>query len=378
MGMKLLALSALLSLAAVAALAPYGQTRKRKQRDEPATQVLELPKELPVAVTAETRRLSFRVTPLSARGLLSQQVRDALRWLLREERGAAVVKLRAFVAGSGDLRRVQILVSEMFSEKRLRLPALSLVQAGALPLEGAQVVFEAISEEKRAVHSGGLVFVSAQPVSSPQWSRQAAPLARQSMERLRTALEAAGAGARDALAVTCFLSTLEDVGEVRKLAAGEFPGAVLDFVQPQRELVAGLAGCEAVARLARPASEPLLLLNPPRLPAAAGQSQAAVVGAERLALTGTQLAFGFEEPDARLAFQRLGKALEQAGGAWAGVAVSNLYPLSGAIAGMARKVRSEFPDPAKPPAGATLAFEGLPSLDAAFAVDAIAVLSNSN
>ena len=38
--------------------------------------------------------------------------------------------------------------SEVFTERRQPLPALSLIQSGGLPLEGAQVVLEAIAREK--------------------------------------------------------------------------------------------------------------------------------------------------------------------------------------------------------------------------------------
>ena len=121
------ALAALLALA----LTAYPFAKKKK---EEATQTLEAPKEPPAAVTAETSRLIFQVSPLSAKGLLSQQVRDALKALLKSANGATIVKLRAFVAGSGDLRRVQAIAGEIFTERRLPLPALSVVQVGALPL----------------------------------------------------------------------------------------------------------------------------------------------------------------------------------------------------------------------------------------------------
>src|SRR5579862_480193 len=114
---------------------------KRKKKAE-ETQVLALPPELPSAVTAETDRLAFQVTPLSSKGLISQQTRDALKVLLRSNRGP-IVKLRAFVSGSGDLRRIGEIVGEMFLEKHMPLPALTVALVGALPLEGAQVVLEA-------------------------------------------------------------------------------------------------------------------------------------------------------------------------------------------------------------------------------------------
>ena len=103
----------------------------KKKKGDDVTQALALPPELPAAVTAETGRLAFQVTPLSAKGLLSQQTRDAIKNLLRSSRGP-IVKLRAFVAGSGDLRRIGEIAGEMFLEKHMPLPALTVALVGAL------------------------------------------------------------------------------------------------------------------------------------------------------------------------------------------------------------------------------------------------------
>ena len=89
-------------LAALLALAVTVYPFEKKKKEE-ITQTLELPKDPPASVTAETARLVFHVSPLSSKGLLSQQVRDALKALLKSTGGATIVKLRAFVAGSGDL-----------------------------------------------------------------------------------------------------------------------------------------------------------------------------------------------------------------------------------------------------------------------------------
>src|SRR5438067_11424619 len=114
-------------LAALLALAVTVYPFEKKKNEE-ITQTLELPKDPPATVTAETARLVFHVSPLSGKGLLSQQVRDALKALLKTANGATVVKLRAFVAGSGDLRRVPAIVSETFALKHLPLPRFSVTR----------------------------------------------------------------------------------------------------------------------------------------------------------------------------------------------------------------------------------------------------------
>src|SRR5580700_8129859 len=129
-----------------------------KKNPDDTTQTLDLPKDPPMVAVGEPRRLVFHVWPLSAKGLLSQQTREALKAILKANGGAPVVHIRAFVAGSGDLRRVPQIVSEVLAEKKMPLPSVSVVQAGGLPLEGAQVVLEAVSQAKRDVNPGGLTF----------------------------------------------------------------------------------------------------------------------------------------------------------------------------------------------------------------------------
>jgi len=344
--------------------------QKKKKEDE--TQTLQIPKELPSAVTGDTRRLTFYVTPPSAKGLLSQQIRDALKALSHEVGNDTVLKIRAFVAGSGDLRRVRDLVSEIFTDRRQPLPALSLIQTGGLPLEGAQVVMEAIAEGKKQVSPEGLVFVSAQIAVSDNPLDPVAPLTTRSLASLRQAVKAAGSEPGDVVRVTCFLSSLEKLTESRKLVEADYPRAAQAFVQTQRAPFQGLAACEAVARLRWRTGTRLHLLNPEGMPSEPGQSQIALVSSTHVVLTGTQVSFGYEEKDARLALGRLQKALEQQGVSTRDVAYAHYYPLSSGIAGQVRKIRPEFFDAAHPPAGAMLLFEGLPSMDAGFAIDVVA------
>ena len=104
-------------------------------------------------------------------------MRDALKALSHETGGNTVLRIRAFVAGSGDPRRVRDLVSETFTDRKQPLPALSLIQAGGLPLEGAQVVLEAIAAGRKDVNPNGLVFVPAPVVTSENPLDPVAPLA---------------------------------------------------------------------------------------------------------------------------------------------------------------------------------------------------------
>jgi enamine deaminase RidA (YjgF/YER057c/UK114 family) len=362
----LLALCALMALAA-------GAADHKKKNPEDETQTLQLPQELPSAVSGATRRLAFHVTPLSVKGLLSPQVREALRALQRESGGEQVLQLRAFVAGSGDLRRVRDLVSEIFSERRLPLPALSLVRVGGLPANGAQVVLEAVSLAHKDINPHGLAWVAAQAAASSNPLDPVAPLAAQSIESLGKAVQAAGAAPSEVVRVTCFLSTLDGWESVRDSLLAAYPHAALNIVQAQREPVEALAACEAVARLDADPGVPLRLLNPAGLPDEPGASQIAQVNAPETILTGTQVSFGYTEGDGQMALGRLEKAAEQAGASLDGVAFVHYYPLSRSLAAQVRKLRGQFFAAARPPAGSMTLVEGLPSMDAGFAVDAVAV-----
>lgn len=318
------------------------ENKKKKKAEE--TQVLALPPELPTAVVAETDRLTFQVTPLSAKGLLSQQTRDALKGLLHSNRGP-IVKLRAFVAGSGDLRRIGEIAAEMFSEKRMPLPALTVVQVGALPLEGAQVVIEATETDRKTMNPSGVFFFAAEPGST----------VAESLAKLKSDFAASKIEPSDALIVTCFLSSLDEQRNTQQLISQAFPGAALDYVQMQRAPVKPDAACEATARASKQG-----LSDAPRV---------SWVSPHQIVLTGTQLAFGNKETDFKLAFDRLEKALAAKGARLNQSVLVHLY------------VTAAQPAPnvlALEPAGvpsSVFPVEALPSLDSPLGLDVIAVPS---
>lgn len=344
--------------------------QRSRKKDPDFTQTLEVLPEPPPAVAAETARLGFLTAPLSDKGLLSQQTRDALKALFRTARGAQFIKIRGFVAGNGDLRRVQSIVAEVFSEKRMTLPALSVVQAGALPMEGAQVQLEAVVQVQRPVNPMGLAFISGQDATGAE---PVGVLLRRSGERLKRALRAVGSGPDEMLRVGCFVSSLEGVNALRESMAQMFPKAEFTLVQPLRLAEQPVAECEGTARLRKAPVAGVVFVNPEGLPASRSYSQIALVSAPKLIFAGNQLAFRYQEDDARLAFQRLEKTLQASGSSLKQVVSLSAYPLSPQLAEMVRKVRFEFLDQARPPASTMLRVEGLPSMDASFGLEAVAV-----
>jgi enamine deaminase RidA (YjgF/YER057c/UK114 family) len=332
------------ALALILLLGVFPATAKKKKKgdEEEITQTLPVLKDPPLAIAAQTDRLVFRVAPLSAKGLLSQQVRDALKILIRDNHGANIVKLRAFVAGTGDMRRVQTIVSEVFTEKKLNLPALTTVQAGALPLEGAQVSIESIAEDKRAANAQGLAFFAAMP-----------------LEQAKSILKEIGIPGNRVARATCFESSIEGHEQFRTALQSAFPSAAINVVQMQRVPLRLPDTCEITAL-------------PDRAMAGEHQPGIAFVNSPKLIITGTQMAFHTQDDDVRLAFTRLRKTLESMNASYKDVVAANIYPLADDIAKKVEALQFEFFDRAKKPAISVIPMESLPSLDASFAVEVIA------
>ncbi len=336
---------------------PIVEDKKKKTE---STQTLPPARELPTAVAGETSHLIFQVSPLSSKGLLSQQTRDALHFLQHSSHGATILKLRAFVAGSGDMRRIGELIAELWTDKRTPLPALSVVQTGGLPLEGAQVIIESIAEEHRTGNPSGIAFVSGQTADSLEAS----------LGKLSGTLKEGGMGDADMLKVTCFVRFLEEDKDAARLIAQRFPNAAANCVQMQREYVLPVAECEGAARAREPASPMKFLARGP-----SGNSQMVVVSSPKLVFSSTQLAFGSQEGDIRLAFDRLQKSIAPLNASLDSTVMSHIYLVSKGLNDTLRTVRSGYYNRNSPPAGTMLPIESLPSLDASMGLDVVAVAS---
>ena len=312
------------------------QRKKKDKNGEEISQTLELPREPPAVATGETRRLNFQNVPLSAKGLLSQQTRDALKAAMKLAGGAPVIHIRAFVSGSGDLRRVPQLVSEIFDDKKVQLPAVSVIQVGALPLQNAQIAIQIIWVGKKELNPDGVDFLAGDSVVENSPGAPAQPLLDKAVENL-----AAKLASRKALSVSCFVSSLQNAGEMASAMTAKFPGAASNLIQSQRAPYQSYAVCEAVVR---------------------GGINAAV-----LAFSGTRVASGASESQAAVTLQRLDRDLAEAGVPASGLRFTNVYALPGQAGDVVRRLRSG--------AIAIVPVEGVASVQAAFAVDAVGVVA---
>ena len=146
--------------------------------------------------------------------------------------GATIVKLRAFVAGSGDMRRVQAIVSETFTEQHSRSRRLRWCRWAALPLEGAQVVLESIAVAQEGCQSATAWFSSR---DSRRHRRQAAAIrcaagGESRWLRLRTAVKAAGSGPARRAARHLFSQLARTVSaKCAQMFAAEYPRRRVEF-----------------------------------------------------------------------------------------------------------------------------------------------------
>jgi enamine deaminase RidA (YjgF/YER057c/UK114 family) len=142
----------------------------------------------------------------------------------------------------------------------------------------------------------------------------------------------------------------------------------------RREPSPTVAECEAIARMAKPQTEPVKYINPTGLPSSPNFSQLAAVSAPKIVFSGLQLAFNSHESDIKLAFDRLAKTLDSQGVNYHHVFMTSIYALTQQAIDRTRALRFNYLNKAKPPASTLLPFEGLPSLDATMGLEVVAAL----
>jgi hypothetical protein len=341
-----LVLTGLLGLATLGSSDLYGQKRNRKN-EEPKSQVQPLPPELPMVVAADTQSLDFHISPLLKSGGLAAQIRRSLTDLLRDTKGETIVKLRAFISGVGDARRVQTEVTQIFSERRLPLPVLTIVQVGRLGDDLAQVVVEAVVSTKRTLNPNGLGFLSGQTGKSLP----------DALERLKASAMEADIHPDQVVSCTCFAPAIESGDVSRTTVETVFPKTAVNVVQALRDPVSNTTMCQAIAQLNQPPKDSTLVWLK--------GAHVSLLHSPRIVFTGLQLSFGNYLDDAREAFTRLERAASALQASDAPVQV-NAFSLDLAAASALRKSTS-FP----PSVFTVQPVEGLPSVDASAGIEAI-------
>lgn len=321
--------------------------RRKNGNTEPKPQVLPLPPELPMALVADTASLDFHISPLLKTGGLSAQIRQSLNDLIRDTHGETIIKLRAFVSGAGDARRVRAEVASLFTEHKLPLPVLSVVQVGGLGEETAAVEIEGVVATKRTLNPNGLAFFTGETGGSFS----------EALERLKTSVRAANVTPDHLLTTTCFTSRIEDYNQTRASVQSLFPHTAITIVQAVRDPASDASMCEAIGQLTQaPARGPLVWLQ---------NARATLVNTPQLVFTGMQLSFGSYLDDAHEAFVRLQRATSAVDAVAAPVEI-NAFSLD-AYAGSAIKKNASVPMSTF----TVQTVEGLPSIDASAGIEAV-------
>lgn len=321
---------------------------RKKKEEEPKPQVLPLPRELPRAVSAVTSSLSFKVTPLLTTGHLSSQIHDALNDLIRGTKGSAIIKLRAFVAGAGDSRRVQQLVSDMFTDKKLPLPALTIVQVGALGKDASAVVIEAIVSGRQAVNPNGLAFIA----------RQSAATLPEALAKMNETVGAAHLAAANLVSATCFTDRLAGYDAERQALASAFPNAAVNLVQALRDPLDTKTTCQGIAQL-----------PPGAAPSPGNNANVTFVTSPQIVFTGLQLSFGAYLDDADSALSRMQHDVQTVHADVRNTVLMNAFSIDPAAASAIEERMPKFNFPQN-----TLTVQpvqGLPSLDASLGLEAV-------
>jgi enamine deaminase RidA (YjgF/YER057c/UK114 family) len=102
------------------------------------------------------------------------------------------------------------------------------------------------------------------------------------------------------------------------------------------------------------------------------RAHAVLVRHPRLIFTAAQMAFRDTNEDIRLAYERLGKTIEDLGASYDQVVASHIYALTNRVQALATDLRGDFVSPDARPARSIEVFEGLPSIDASMAVEIVA------
>lgn len=301
-----------------------------------------------MALEADTATLDFHSSPLLRTGGLGVQIRQSLADLIRDTKGETIVKLRAFVAGAGDARRVQVETAALFTEKKLPLPTVSIIQVGALENEAAQLVIEAVVSTRKTINPNGLAFFSGQVGVNYQ----------QAIRELQRSAQLASVAPSHLLRSTCFTARIENAAGIRSTLEAAFPAAAITIVQPLRDAVRDETLCEAVGQLSQPRAEgPVVLLK---------EARAALVNSPKLVFTGLQLTFGNFLDDAQEAVRRLERAASAVEAVEAPVEV-NAFALDASAGSAVRKKMTAVPLSTF----TVQTVEGLPSIDATAGIEAV-------
>ena len=283
------------------------------------------------AQIAETRSLEFHAAR-PARGSLDEQISKQLGELVHLNRGARIVKLRAFAVGDSALELSRQTIARAFTKSGHPLPVVSFVGVAGFPDSSQLVEIESTAAGGHAVNAHGVGFLAG--VASPAGDRTIAGLARVASD--------AGIPNANVLRISCYYERADQIETARSAIASTFPVAEASFVNSYALSAAPAIECEAVARLATDPSSAKQYFNRPSVPASPNYSHAALVATRYVVFPRAESAEGSTESDMHAMLDRAKNDVAQFRASLGDVVMGDNYWLTGAARDTMRVVRAQY------------------------------------
>jgi enamine deaminase RidA (YjgF/YER057c/UK114 family) len=289
----------------------------------------------------QTSDVRFVVANPKPTGTLMEQV-ELARWTVERPK-VRVARYRAFVRSDADPGQISSV---------LRAPALSIIKVASLPHPGQKISVEAVTNGGN--NPNGLVFISGQGATATKVMPNVVPLATEAFDNIGKALKGVQLEGSDVLAVTCFMSSIQDVEAIKEMAARRYPEAVINNVQIPLGYGRALAECEALAR----AKQPVAFVYPEGLSKSPNFTQVTGISTKKMIWSGLTVSKGCGDTAVKKMFQSLETTLSKNGASIKNVAFSYLYPNSVDGTDLTRSVRFDFYNKAQAPASTLVPFAG--------------------
>lgn len=343
---------------------------QRPPKPEKAQTLATVP-EAPGAVRMETSRLEFLRVPDEQTGLLSKQVEESMKSIRKSLRKRRLVRVTAWVAGAGDVRRVSSSIRELLADWRIPLPAITVVRVGALPNAGSRVSFDVELEGERDSNPNGLIYLGAVRSHSEEFTLALDKLLAESLDRLQSRLQEQRVEASAVLSARCLVSLTDDVGKLDDALRARFPGASTRVMQSVRVAPDSYANCDVVARLPEKPTEALEPRVVTETNGAPPVTSYVKVNTPQMVLTAGQLCFRSTDDDLMLGFERLEDTLKDLGTSLKHTVQLSILAQSPELEQRTEAQGRPFLQPQYDPAILRQTVEALPALDSTVSLDAV-------
>ncbi len=305
-------------------------------------------------VVVDSEEIRFQLAIPKPKGSLMEQMHEA-RGIIEAKH---IFRYRAFVRQDADVGQ--------FSGY-LKSDVLSIVRVAGFPDKNQKIALEAVTKGGKN-GPNGFIFISGQGVSRNEHVPRVLPMVQTTFTNLDKALKGIAHEPADVIMLTCYLSSIDDIKDVQKLASARYPKALRNHLQIPLPYGKALVECEAIAR----AKKPVPFVNPEGLTKSPNFTQVAGISSPRIYFSSLHTSNGCSEQGVREMFQSLDAAMKKNGASIKDVVFSYLYPSSQDGTDLTRKVRFEFYNKEQPPASTLVPFLGYEAKDACAGVEVVA------